>query len=345
VNSTDAAKGRLKTAFAFVLAAAVAVLLFWLQTVLLLAFLGLLIAILLDAMASFGRRFINMPRGVAVVVAAVIFSAALLGTFGLLIGPLLKEGTSLVHSFPQKMSKITQKVEQHEKEFPWLAKFLPSTKLGENAVNIQATEVARKAVLTVSTTLDWGSYVLATLFLGIFLAWNPDQYTRGVAELFPGDTEQRIALFCKIGSALRSYLLTLGIYIVMMGSLWALGLWLIGIDYPLLFGAIGGLAEIAPYLGPFVALIPPLLYALAVGGWMKVLYLILVYAILHIVEGYILVPYLMYERERLPPPLVILSIMVFGTLFGVLGIILSVPLGTVGYVWVKETVYKSRKGR
>jgi predicted PurR-regulated permease PerM len=74
---------------------------------------------------------------------------------------------------------------------------------------------------------------------------------------------------------------------------------------------------------------------------MKVLLVVLLYAVLHIVEGYILVPYLLHRQEHLPPPLVVLSILVFGSLFGVLGVILAVPLGMAGYVLAQETVYES----
>ncbi len=73
------------------------------------------------------------------------------------------------------------------------------------------------------------------------------------------------------------------------------------------------------------------------------LHVALLYAVLHILEGYILVPYVLHERERFPPPLVVLSILVAGTMFGVLGVLLSVPLGTTVYFWAKETVYKSRQ--
>ncbi len=334
----------LKTAFAFGLVAILVVFLFWLRYIVLLSFLGLLLGILLDAMARFEMRWLRLPRVAAVVVAAVIFVVGVLGTLGLLAVPLVSEGTALVQSLPQRMSQITRTLDRYEQEFPWLRRFLPSTRPEDNPPGqARPLEMAKTALFTVSTALEWSADALAAFFLGLFLAWDPERWLQGVARLWPGNAiDRRIALLRQMGSALRSYLFTLAVYIVAMGSLWTLGLWLIGIDYPLLFGVIGGLVEVVPYLGPLIALIPPLLYALTVEP-LKAIYVVLLYTLLHIVEGYILVPYLLHEREHLPPPLVVLSILAFGTLFGPLGVILSVPLGIVGYVWVVETVYRSRE--
>jgi predicted PurR-regulated permease PerM len=58
------------------------------------------------------------------------------------------------------------------------------------------------------------------------------------------------------------------------------------------------------------------------------------------VEGYLLVPWLMHKQEHLPPPLVILSILAGGTLFGIMGVVLAVPLATIGYVICNQLVYK-----
>ena len=164
-----------------------------------------------------------------------------------------------------------------------------------------------------------------------------------MAELWPGgDFEKRIKVWRRIGGGLRGYLFMLGLYIVIMGVAWSLGLWLIGIPYPLLFGAIGGLAEVVPYIGPMLGLIPPLILAVA-NGSSKALWVVALYGVLHILEGYVLVPLLLQRKEHLPPPLIIGSILVFGKLFGTLGVVLAVPLATGAYVLLNETVYAQRK--
>jgi predicted PurR-regulated permease PerM len=340
VEATETVPGRLKTAFAFALAVIVIVLLYWLRSVLLLVFLALLLGILMDSIASLGTRFLKLPRSAAVVLAALVFLVGCAAALTLILVPLVRQGTDFVQKLPQKLAASDRKIEQYRREFPWLNRFLPSSEPAPANAGSSAPQLAKKALITASAALEWGATALATFFLGLFLAWDPERWLRGVAQLLPGPPERDyLMLMRKTGKGLRSYLFALGLYIVVMGVAWAVGLWLIGIDYPLLFGAIGGLVEIVPYIGPMLGLIPPLLLALTAGG-AKIIYVLLLYAVLHVVEGYILVPVIMNRSEHLPPPIVILSIMICGEIFGTLGVVLAVPLGTAVYILVNEMVYK-----
>jgi predicted PurR-regulated permease PerM len=333
--------GRAKTVFLLGIVAVVIAFLFWLQKVVLLAFLALLIAIVLDAIARPGARFLKMPRGLAIIVGAILFLGIVVGTLSLLIMPLAQEGAAFQKTLPQRTANLNKKVTEYRENFPWMKRILPDP--NQEPSSASANEVAKKAVGTASAIFGGLVDGLAVFFLAIYFAWDPDRWLRGVAELWPrGSPETRIDLMRKLGSALRSYLFAIGIYIVAMGTLWTLGLWLIGIPYPLLFGTIGGVVEIVQYIGPMIGLIPPLLVAMTMGTT-KVIYVLLLYALLHIVEGYILVPYLMHRKEHLPPPIVVLSILAFGTVFGLLGVLLAIPLGTVGYVLANELIYKKRK--
>lgn len=338
-----------KTAFTFAAAAAAVILFFWAQWVWLLLFLGLLLGVLLDAIAEFGIRHARLPRGVAVVLAAFLCLLVLGGTFALVATPLLKQSSRLMRSLPGKTAALSQEIERYRKEYPFLKRLLPGSEQpadnNESTPSSKPAQVAKKALVTISTALDWAARLLGTFFFGLFLAWDPERWLCGMAQLWPRDlVEARIALFRCIGAALRSYLFTVGIAILVMGALWTLGLWVIGIRFALLFGVLAGVVEVVPYVGPLLGLIPPLLYALAAEPG-KALYVVLLYTLLHILEGYVLVPYVLHERERFPPPLVVLSILLCGSLFGVLGALLAVPLGTSVYVWVQETVYKKGKSQ
>jgi predicted PurR-regulated permease PerM len=208
-----------------------------------------------------------------------------------------------------------------------------------------ATTVARGAVTGASAILAGVTAAISTLFIGIFLAWDAERHVQGAAWIWRGaPVEERVRVLRKMGGALRAYLLTLGVQIVVMAVLWWVGLWAIGIDYALLFGVIGGLVEVVPYVGPMMGLIPPLAVA-AAGGPLEVGLVLLVYGVLHVFEGYLLVPWLVNKQVHLPPPLVLVSILLFGTLFGILGILVAVPLGTVAYVWALETDLGKRRAR
>ena len=333
-----------KTAFAFAVAAIAVILTLRAQSVLLISFLGLLLGVLMDAVAGLGIRWLRLPRPVGVILAAILFLGAIAGTLILVASPLISQGTELVHSLPQKTAGLSQRLEQYRKQYPFLDRFLPqenSAKNNSSQSSGKSSEVAKKAVGVVSGAFEGAARALATFFLALFLAWDPERWIWGVAQLWPRQVmARRVALFRCIGGALRSYLISIGIAIIAMAVMWSLGLWLIGVEYALLFGVIAGIVEVVPYIGPLLGAVPPFLYALSAGG-SKAIYVLLLYAVLHILEGYILVPYVLQEREKLPPPLVVLSILLAGELFGLLGVLLAVPLGTVAYVSVREAVAPS----
>jgi predicted PurR-regulated permease PerM len=314
---------------------------YWLRKELLLTFMALILAVLLDAVATLGTRFLKMRQGLAVVLAAVLLVAATGTALTLIAIPIVQQGTEFVQNLPKKIATFDRTVAQYRERFPWIERFWPATEAPAQP-NGKAPQLAKKALVTASAALEDAATALAVFFLALFLAIDPNRWLRGVAQLWPGPgVEDRIALIRRIGSGLRSYLVMMGLYIVVMGAAWALGLWLIGIDYPLLFGAIGGLAEIVPYLGPMIGLIPPLLIAFS-AGMTKILSVLGLYIVLHILEGYVLVPLLMAKSEHLPAPMVVLSILVCGTLFGTLGVVLALPLATAVYVIANETIYAGR---
>lgn len=335
-----------KKAFAFALAASCVVLLYWLRTIVLLVFLAVLLGIVLDSLSRLAERYLRLPRTAALILGTLVFICMVLGSLALILVPIAKEGGELAHSLPAKWSKAEKRLDQYRKELPWLNEIWPGHQQEQpKNSGVNTPELAKRALFTATAAVDWGANALATFFLGLFFAWSPERWLKGVAQLWPGPPlEQRIRLMRKIGDGLKSYLFTLALYIVIMGAAWTLGLWLIGLEYPLLFGAIGGLAEVVPYVGPMVAFVPPLLLSLSEGTG-KIIYVCVLYVVLHIVEGYVLVPYLMHQREHLPPPVVILSILVCGTLFGTLGVVLAVPLGTAAYIILNETVYSRRSGK
>jgi predicted PurR-regulated permease PerM len=325
---------RVGNAFVYAAATVVLYLLYWAQQTLLVAFIGVLSALVIDALARLLQK-VRIPRPIAVGASGLILFLALAGTVALVATPLVTQGSALVETLPQKTAKWRRKVEDARTKYPVLAPVLPSLDTEEaKKEGPTPASAAKAAAVTASGAIEAIVTVFAVLFLGVFLALDPERYVNGVARLLPGaPPAERAALLRRIGDGLRSWLLALGLQIVVTAILWTAGLWVIGIPYALLFGIIAGLVEIVPYLGPMLGLVLPLA-AGATESATKAGAVVAVYAVIHVLEGYVLVPFVMQKREHLPPPVVLLSIMTFGAVFGVLGVVVAVPLGTIAYIWV-----------
>jgi putative permease len=116
-----------------------------------------------------------------------------------------------------------------------------------------------------------------------------------------------------------------------IGLVVALGLSLTDIRYAPLLGLFAGVTNLIPYIGPIVGMIPGILIAavdLGLGGqfwWIVILYILIAQVIL---DNFILIPVLISRVANLHPVLVILAIVMGGKLYGVLGMIIGVPIAS-----------------
>lgn len=120
---------------------------------------------------------------------------------------------------------------------------------------------------------------------------------------------------------------------IVLGVLYAIGLFAIGIDIGPLIGIIAGLISFVPYLGAITGVLMGAIAALVqYHDWMHVLGVLIVFGVGHVIEGYVLVPRLVGEKIGLHPLAVIFAILAGGELFGFLGVLLALPIASVAMV-------------
>jgi predicted PurR-regulated permease PerM len=334
-------KDRAWRAFAYAVAAAALAFVYAVRQPLLVGVLGVMAAVVIDALAGLLQKA-RLPRGPAVGIASFVLLGAVVGTAAAIATPVMIQGKELATSLPEKIEGVEKKLDEVRGEYPLVGQLVPENG-GSGIDGGTAASAARKVATVASSAVEGVMSVFAILFLGTFFALDPEKYVRGTARLIPvAPFEQRVELLEKIGGGLRSWLLALGAQIVVTTIVWTLGLWILGLKFAVLFGVIGGLVEVVPYFGPLLGLVLPL--ATTVGeGTATTLEVVGLYTVLHIFEGYILVPLVLQKRERLPPPIVLLSIMTFGTAFGFLGVVLAVPLGTIAFICVRYALEKKEE--
>jgi predicted PurR-regulated permease PerM len=118
-----------------------------------------------------------------------------------------------------------------------------------------------------------------------------------------------------------------------MGVLYAIGFAIARVPLALSIGLLSGLLNFIPYLGTLTGLTLSLSFvALDGGGWARILGVVVVFIVVQSVEGYYLTPKLLGGRLDLHPMWVLIGLMIGGSLFGVLGIILAVPVIAIAKV-------------
>lgn len=133
-----------------------------------------------------------------------------------------------------------------------------------------------------------------------------------------------------------------------LGVIYSVGLLICGVDFALLIGMVAGLANIVPYLGFWVGIVPALAFAFVpYVGVMKPIGVVIVFSLGQTIESFYLTPKIVGKNVGMNPVTVILAILVFGQLFGFLGVIFAVPLASAVRVLVREVIryYKDYQKR
>lgn len=177
---------------------------------------------------------------------------------------------------------------------------------------------------------------LIILFLVIYMLAEPETYRRGVMQLFPKSYQKRSSDILKnLDHNLRGWIRATFWGVVFMGTGSFILLMLAGVQDAFFLSVNAALSSLIPNFGMVIALLP----ALAVGAATPEVNILLVFAIIigmTFLQNQILLPLLMKDQAKVPPILVLIGQVVFGLLFGFLGLLLAVPLTVITAVLVRE---------
>jgi predicted PurR-regulated permease PerM len=135
-----------------------------------------------------------------------------------------------------------------------------------------------------------------------------------------------------LGAFLRGQFLVM----IILGVMYGLGLWGVGLDLGILIGIIAGLLTFVPYLGPASGIILGCIAALVqYGDWQHIAGVLIVFGIGQVIESYWLTPKLVGDRIGLHPAAVIFAVLAGGQLFGFLGMLLALPIAAVANVLLR----------
>jgi predicted PurR-regulated permease PerM len=305
-----------------IIALAVSVAIIWYSIdVFLLIFAGILLSIFLNSLGTILSKKLKFTYNLSVSL-VVLSIIGILTIFTILLIPTISDQIEqLSIAIPKAWEQAVQNVKFFLKWHP-LSSIIPSFQnwIPKNRnFFIQATNLF-------STTFGAiGSFIIF-LFIGIFLAYNPEVYKMGVLKLIPLRKRDRIAeTMSKITEVLRWWLIGKLFSMTLVGILTSVGLWILGIPIAITLGIIAALLTFIPNIGPFLSAIPAILIATS-QSFDSALYVVLLYTGIQILESYLITPVIQQKTVSLPPALIITSQLLMATLTGGLGLALATPL-------------------
>ncbi|HKD01866.1 MAG TPA: AI-2E family transporter [Terriglobales bacterium] len=142
------------------------------------------------------------------------------------------------------------------------------------------------------------------------------------------------------GGALKNWAVAQFQDSIAVAALWWIGLYIIGVPWAPFWALLAAVLQIVPHIGPVLGLLGP---ALAAGlfwrDWEHAFYVLILYAIIVLIDGFLLQPYLMKRTARVPMWASILTPLVLGIVIPFWGVLLAAPLLAVVYA------YRERKAK
>jgi predicted PurR-regulated permease PerM len=135
------------------------------------------------------------------------------------------------------------------------------------------------------------------------------------------------------GGALHRWIVAQTYDAIIVGAMWYIGLSILHVPLAPLWAALGAVLQFVPNIGPVLALIGPVLTGAISGGGMRLIYVLILYAIIVVVDGLVLQPLLQKRANRVPIWASLLAPIVLGILIPFWGVLIAAPLLAVVYAY------------
>ena len=333
-----------------VFAAITAAIIGWqLRGLLLLVMISVVLACSIAPIVNWAEQF-RVPRWLSALLTYVAIIGLLVGVV-LLIGPtVLDQIQLLVRQLPLLLRKAVTQVEAWALTFNDNRPDFTSQifdQLDVQAIAAWAVRSTRQVALR-SFSLTTGllgtllSLVLAIFISGYMLA-DSRTLTTNFTRLLPKPWDERISdqlpeIASRIGGYIRGRLIVSGTLAIVTG----IGLGFLGLqDFAVGLGAIAGVTNLIPFLGPILGAIPALIVAIPQGGW-TILWVVLFYVVIQNIETYILDPLLVGSSVGVHPLYQLLAVLGGTQVLGIIGALI-VPPWVAGGAVLLEKLYLQPK--
>ena len=354
------APGRMRPTFRpvlWLLGLALLYTLYFARSLLMPVVVALLLALLLSPLVSIFKRF-HVPRTIS----ALILLTAIGGPVVLLAGELAEPAKKWIQLLPELSARLNEELdafsqalqsergeagekgsagpEQDSKWYDFLDFFgsneekaeapPPDKPKGESALSVRLMQGGLELLISVlgAAPVVIAQFTVCVILVLFLLIFGPNLYDTFI-QVVPSVRDKRKAtqLVGRVQRELSRYILTVSLINAALGMTTAAVLWLMGVDDALLWGAVVGLLNFAPYIGPVIgvcllSLAGIVQYGLVPGAMLPAL----LYFAINMVEAQFVTPTVLGQRMQLNPLVLMVWLILWGWLWGAVGVLLAVPL-------------------
>lgn len=287
---------------------------------------------------------LGCSRTWATTIVLIIFASLLL-VLVLVVAPVAwQQGINLAHEMPSMLNKLYQFATRLPERFPTLMDVGIVDIVVENLrsrLSGMGDQLVKYSLASLVGIMTLAIYLVLVPLMVFFLLKDKEQMLAAISRVLPRNRGLAGQVWVEMNQQVSNYIRGKVLEMVVVGIATWIGFLAIGMNYALLLAVLVGFSVLIPYVGALAVTIPVIGVGLAqwgLGGdfWT----MIIVYLIIQGLDGNILVPVLFSEAVNLHPLVIILSVVIFGGLWGFWGVFFAIPLATlikaVVHAWPDE---------
>jgi len=316
-------------------------LLYSLRVVLFLFFVAIVIGTAIrPAVEWLHRRGVSRAAGVIIIY--VFMGGLLIGFLGLMFPLIADQTTAISRNLPGYYADLRGSLINSNsrllQNIGWRVPSELSLFMSRNPETQEVFDQVTQTFLYTNLVLKGILSTLAIFLLAYYWTQESNFVIRGLLRVFPPQRKKEIREFMQLAETkLGGYIRGQGLLCVVVGFLAFISYLLIGLPYTLVLAIFAGVMEMVPIFGPALGAIPAFLVALSIDP-AKAIWVVVATGLIQLLENAVLVPRIMKNSMGVNPIMVLLSLIAFGSVFGIAGALLALPLAAIIQLLVSRVV-------
>jgi predicted PurR-regulated permease PerM len=289
----------------------------------LLLYLSFVLATIVEAPVIYLKNR-GVPRTLATVL-ILLGAVGILGGIGYLLAASvnhqLAAGADEMKKVPARVESLVEGVKHR---FPGIGEYMGTFDFGSSLQSMMPSVAT--AWNRLLSGFEVMTYIVVSFFMVMYMVIEGPDHLKDARRLLPRSARlDATNLFSAITQAHRGWFLAATGNVISSSTLTAIGLSILGVRGGVVLGVLAGLGELIPNVGPVLFALPAIAVAVIMRPEMLV-WVLVMFGVVMTIQGYTISPLMMKVGVRLPVLVTIISVVVMGALFGVLGVLVAIPL-------------------
>ncbi len=282
---------------------------------------------------------IGLKNNIASIVALVIIYLIIIVVLSTVIPIFIKELTNLIKEFPNIYSNVVRIVNEFLSSKLNIQKGIDvsETLKSINVTEDMLTKLMNYSISTIQVIFSTIISIFTSIVVSFFMAKDMDKFKEGLIAFFSKNskTNRKYKMITEMEQEVMSYVKGVIIESFIVGLITTVVCIILKLDYAVIFGILVMLLNFIPYIGALLSYIIVSLYALSVGGPTFALITLILMIAIQLFDVNILQPNILAKSVKIHPVIVFSGLIVFELLFGIVGMVIAIPILAILKVYVK----------